>query len=568
MQRDLSDEEIAALVDQLDGTGPADPDAAIEFCDAVATSLTSLPTDQQDQHRWADLWFMRGVLSQIRGDIDQATTLLQRSIDVSKQVGYDRREILGLRALAMCFDNAGRPADSTQTIFEALDRANEFGDDLTLAHVSHALTVMHQTQGAHEQMLESALRNCAIAEQAGDVSLLSRVYCSVGIAYARLGRAEEGFVWIDRADALPLDPGQPLIQTYLVLNRMLLLRFAGRLDEAVVLAEQVAAATTTMTSVDAARLAIFIADIHLDMGNLERAEVMLDRAAPDDANHTAAHLIEYYATAAQLYEAKGEAARALEMLHRQVSLDYRVRGSEAQARLVGLERRYAAELAAKTQELHHLRTVELVEKNQQLSDIVHQKEEILHVVAHDLRNPLAAAQLLGESLLADLQGTLDVDALERLGSISTAAVEMRRTIDTLVADSTGTTQSPTPVGTVVRLAVAHAAATSAERGVAIEDTIEDVDLMVDGALLRRSLDDVLSNAIETTREGSAVKVTVGPTDLGVAITVAGDIRFDDHFAGGRSLYIARRLVERIRGSITLSLAIEEARHVATIDLRR
>lgn len=574
MQRQFSDEEIAALVAQLDGTGPADPTAAVRFCNALESWLDARPTEGTtntfEDERWrADLWFMQGVLCQIDGDIDEAIDLLQRSITCSKEAGYVRREILGLRALAVCFEHAGRSADSTHAIFEALDQANELGDDLVLAHVTHALTVLHQSQGAHTQMLESALRTCDIAERANDVGLLSRAYCSVGVAYARLNRADEGFVWIDRADALPADPGQPIIATYLVMNRMLLLRFAGRIDEAAILAEQHEDVGALMSAVEGARLAIFIAGIYLEVGKLDEAEAMLGRAAPvSPADETAAHLIEYYATAAQLFEAKGDAHTALDMLNRCVKLSNKTRGSEAQARLVGLERRFAGELAAKTEEIHHLRTVELVAKNQQLSDLVHQKEEILHVVAHDLRNPLAATQLLGESLVFDLSGSIDAESLERLESIKDAAVEMRETIDTLVSsDSTKASQDLATVSAAVRMAVAQVGEQSAERGVSIQTAIQDVSVMVDGALLRRSLDDVLWNAIETTRPGSFIDVRVDAADPGVTIAISGDITFDEHFSGGRSLYIARRLIERMNGSITLSLAIEEARHVATIDLR-
>ncbi len=572
VERQFSDDAVAALVAQFDGTGPADPVAAVDFCNSLESWLSTRVAEgaagSLDDRRWADLWFMRGVQCQMEGDAD-ATDLLKRSIACSKRAGYPRREILGLRALAVCFEQAGNPADSTRSIFEALDRAKELGEDLALARVMHTITMLHHTQGTYAHMLESALRTCHIAKRAGDRSLLRRVYCSVGIAYSRLGRADEGFDWIDRADALPSSPDQPLIQTYISLNRMLLLRFAGRLDEAAVLAKQQEGAGALMSSVDAARVAIDIAGIYLSVGKLDEAGDMLRRAAPrSPTEQTAAHLIEYYATAAKLYKARGDAPKALDMLERQVELDGKTRGAEAQARLIGLERRLARELVAKTEEIHHLRTVELVNKNQLLSDLIRQNEEILHVIVHDLRNPLAATLLLGDSLLLDLQDSVDADSLERLEFIKVATIEMRETIDKLVVSAApGGGEDPTPASAAARRAVAQVSARSAERGVTIDGSIRDVDLLVDGALLRRCLEDVLWNAIETTRRGSVVKVEVDPTNSGATITISGDVTFDDHDFGARSLYIARRLIERMNGSITLSLAADETRHIATIDLR-
>lgn len=567
--------DVAILVSQFDRIGPDDLAASADSCLALdswieASAADGLP-DRPDLDRMrADLWFMQGALCHIRGDLDGAISLLQRSIDCSKRTGHVRRQILGLRSISMCFENAGMQSQATTSVFEALDGAEELGDDTTLALVSLTLSALYQAQGAYEQLLESALRTCEIAERVvGDDLLRVRAYSCVGIALAYVGRANEGFAWLDRASVLISDDAPSLFKAALGFNRMFLLRHAGQIDEAVALAEEQVDLLAQLPSHHAAAMSVTMAEVYLDAGNLVRAEEMLEHA--DElarSEQMTAHLIAYYAAAANLHEAKGDAARALEMMHRHVKLDGELRGGLARTRLVALERRFATDLAAKTEEIQHLRTVELVEKNNQLSDLIHEKDEILHVVVHDLRNPLAAVQLLGEALTMDLEGQIDDAATDQLGSIRSATAEMRDTIDTLLASHRSESLSdPVPVGTAVRLAVAQARKRSAERDISIEGVINDVDLPVDRALLQRSLDDVLWNAIETCSPGSFVGVAVDPTDAGAQITITGDVRFDEHFSGGRSLYIARRLIERMNGSIALSVSVEEARHITTIDLR-
>lgn len=570
----FNENDVAALLVQFDVTRPEDPAGAAEYCDAFHDWIEaggangSIAGPDLERMR-ADLWFMQGMLCHIQGDLEGALDLLQNSIDHCKSNGYTRRHILALRSIAMCFENAGAQADSTRCIFEALDRANALGDARILALVSLTLTALYQAQGAWTQVLESAMRTCEIAERVDDRDLLSRTYSGVGVALAYVGRADEGFAWLDRAAALVPDGTQPLAEIYLNLNRMFLLRRAGRIDESVALANRQAEVITQISSADAARLGVLIADIYLAAGDLDGAEKMLQSASKAaQSERMTAHLIGFYKTSAKLYEAKGDTHRALEMMRSYVENNREVRGRNAQTRLVALERHFASELADKIEEIHHLRTVELVEKNTQLSDLIHEKDEILHVVVHDLRNPLTAVELLAESLTIDLRDQINEDAASQLESIRSAATEMRNTIGTLLVSHRAESLSdPVPVSTAVRLAVAQAREQSVERDISIEGMITDVDVSVDRALLQRSLDDVLWNAIETTSPGSFVGVAVDPTESGARITITGDVQFDDHFSGGRSLYIARRLIERMNGSIELSVSFEEARHIATIDFR-
>lgn len=569
-----SDAAIAALLVQFDGTGPTDPAEAVRFCDELESWLNEHAVEgtasgAEHQKQRADLWFMQGMLCQRRGELEAALVLLEKSIDQSKLAHYSRRHILGLRSLSMCFETAGMQAQSTRCILEALDLADNDGDTHTLALVSHALTALYQAQGAYAQMLESALRTRELAERVDDSNLLIRVYSSVGVALARLGRVDEGFSWIDRAAALPVDESEPLVTVYFGLNRMLLLRFAGRIEEAAELADDYVDLIDDIPSADAARLAVLIAEIHLDVGHLEAAEDMLDRAAlVARSEQMTSHLIDYYAAAANLNEAKGDPKTALGMIRRHNTLAEEIRGREAESRLVALERHSANEIASKTEEIHHLRTVELVEKNRQLSDLVHQKDEILHVVAHDLRNPLAAAQLLGESLMFDLRGKVGADSFERLEFVRDAAIEMRDTIDTLLdSQQTGLASDPAMVSTAVEGVIRDANPRCEARGVIIDLQGSDVDVMVDSALLRRALDDLLSNAVESVAPGNAVRISVDRTTRGARITLSGnDIIFDARDGGGRGLYIARRLIERMNGSLSVDAAGSES-PTAVIELR-
>lgn len=567
-------DHIAQLLVQFDVTRLQDPPALQEYCDGLHQWLDSgngvQDSAEVDRIR-ADLSFMQGMLCHVRGDLDAAIDHLHRAIDQSEHIGYVRRRILSLRSVSLCYENAGMQADATRYVFEALDLANELGDDHTLALVSHTLTSLYQAQGARTQLFESALRTRDLAERTDDTLLLSRAYSGVGIALAYVGRADEGFAWLDRAAALVADVSDPLTEIYFDINRVFLLQMSGRTDEAVALGFKQVPLLDLIPTADGSRIAVLLAQGLASLGDFHRAAEMLERADKivQDGPMTA-HLPGYYKTAAKVREANGDPAGALEMLRRYLTVVNDLGGQKAQARLVALERHFADELAAKTEEIHHLRTVELVEKNNQLSDSIQQKDEILHVVAHDLRNPLAAAQMLGETLMIDLRHQLDDELLDRLGSISAAAIEMRATVDKLVSTQrSDAMQTPSQVTETVQLAIAGARERASEQDVKINNTIEPIDFIANGALLRRALDDLLWSAIESSKPGGSVDLVVRTVASGgVSITMGGDsVRFAAQLPNGRKLYIARRMIERMKGSIDVSSSDCTTGETVTIELR-
>lgn len=430
----FTEEAIATRLFEFDVTRPEDLDAAATFCHDLRTWLdTEQPATHQHQRMWADLLFMDGMLQLIRGDLEQAIESLQSSIDGARAVDYERRRILSLRSLAVAFEYAGMQKESTRSVFEAMERADHFDDIEVCALVSLTLGMLYQAQGAWDQLLECATRTHRLAEQSGNQPLVGRACSGMAVALGHLKRSTEAFEWLSKAEALA-EPATPVAALYLNINRQFLLIQMGDTEHAAAIAEQNVPHLDQLSFVDAARVHIGLAQLYLELGRLGRTQEMLERAeAAARGTPLTAHLLGFHTLWAKLLERQGDETAALAHLRQAIKVRRDLKGVAARARLVEAERYFAEQMSSKMAELHHLRTVELVEKNQQLADLVQQKDEILHVVVHDLRNPLAAAQLLGESLVIDLAGHIGDDAIERLGSIIQAAAELGETIDALVA---------------------------------------------------------------------------------------------------------------------------------------
>jgi PAS domain S-box-containing protein len=202
------------------------------------------------------------------------------------------------------------------------------------------------------------------------------------------------------------------------------------------------------------------------------------------------------------------------------------------------------------------------------------KDEVLAVVAHDLRTPLGAI-----GIWAHLLKTKDLNEAgrrEAVDAILDAVRVQQRLIDDLLDASrivSGTLKlqvCPLDLTSVVRAALETVGAGASEKGLLLEADLPDepVPVMGDPVRLRQVLWNLLSNAIKFTPGGGRVRVTLrrnaGATEVRVSDTGCGISRdsvsrvFDRYWQGrlsrdggglGLGLAIVRHVVELHGGTV-------------------
>lgn len=186
-------------------------------------------------------------------------------------------------------------------------------------------------------------------------------------------------------------------------------------------------------------------------------------------------------------------------------------------------------------------------------------------VAHEIRNPLAAARLQGENALAG-------DDRRRQEGIADMIEQLDR-LDTLVSELLAMTQrvdpapEPTDLPAFLAATVARHAETAAARGLTIETVCEPGTAALDPAIVGRILDNLLSNAIRHAAASGTVTLTARLEPALLSISVADDgagvpqamaDRLFEPFVTGRAdgtglgLAIARELADAHGGRLTLS----------------
>jgi signal transduction histidine kinase len=188
-------------------------------------------------------------------------------------------------------------------------------------------------------------------------------------------------------------------------------------------------------------------------------------------------------------------------------------------------------------------------------------------VAHEIRNPLAAARLQGENGLAGDEERCRAAIVEMLGQINR--------LDTLVAELLAMTQRVKPELVAVELRsfleneVASYRPVASARGVTIAVLAEDAAVKLDPGIVGRILGNLLANAIRHAPEGGQVTVAGerSPTVLTITVEdtgngVAADLkdRLFEPFVTGRAegtglgLAIARELADAHGGRLELRRA--------------
>lgn len=209
------------------------------------------------------------------------------------------------------------------------------------------------------------------------------------------------------------------------------------------------------------------------------------------------------------------------------------------------------------------------------------REQVLGVVAHDLRNPLhlvmATTEMLGEPTLAPERRR------ELLGMTMRATAQMRRLVSDLldaVRIQTGRLTldlEAVTIGAIVDQAEEMARPLAAERSVTLESSASDrsARLLVDRGRIQQVLGNLLGNAIKFTKPGGRV-VLDASVENGVALLAVRDTGpgipaerlphvFDQFWQGdskdrrgvGLGLAIAKALVEAHGGSIAVDSRVGE-----------
>jgi signal transduction histidine kinase len=237
------------------------------------------------------------------------------------------------------------------------------------------------------------------------------------------------------------------------------------------------------------------------------------------------------------------------------------------------------ELGLLTRELSR-RARELGRAHAQLERLDAMRQQFMAMLAHDLKQPLAAVRLVGRGLSRKPEAQ-SAEQIRTMGlRLDRAAVRMTSLIDTVLvaarleSGDIALSTRPTSVDALVRETTEALAPLAGERGITFAcETTGDATASVDPTWIEQVLSNLLGNAIRYAPEGSTVRVSLAGENAWVRCEVVDrgpgvppELReaiFERFHQGGArpgsaglGLYVARQLVQLHGGRIWAEAADE------------
>jgi signal transduction histidine kinase len=425
-----------------------------------------------------------GTIAHSLGDFAQSVTYFEHALNRARAIGHHRIERVALNNIGASCEAAGDMEAALAWHQESLRLKEGGGDRRSLALSLNNLGIALKKLDRDDEALAKQERSLALFEEVGD--RWGQAYChqEFGDLARRRGDRPAARRHYERALELRREVGERLL---------------------------VGEAVNT--------LADFLLEHGEGAADLARARE-LAHASLDIARETGALLVELYAHRLLHRVAKvtGDLARALEHCELALKLDRRVFSQESEKKLKNLRVLHEVEVAQRDLQAERERSRDLqaaldqAEAHRQRAVAADQyKGEVVRIVAHDLRNPVAAMRSLGE-LLADRHAG-DPESREFCELIMSAADSVlnmvSNVLDSSILEEGGMVLQKAPVAVAALLQQVvqdHQPSARAKQQRVTLEVPADLTCVADTSRLTTIVANLLSNALKYSPAGAGVFV--------------------------------------------------------------
>jgi signal transduction histidine kinase len=171
---------------------------------------------------------------------------------------------------------------------------------------------------------------------------------------------------------------------------------------------------------------------------------------------------------------------------------------------------------------------ELARRNAELDGAVREKNQLLGMAAHDLRNPLSVIVGVVDILNEELASSLSAENLKLFSRVASSAEYMLTLIDDMLdfskveAGQLELQLSPVDISNMIRENVAFNSILANKKGIDLRYVCHGAPptFSLDSKRIQQVLNNLLSNAIKFAHQGTAITVTLTHSENEVTIAVA------------------------------------------------
>lgn len=558
--------DAMAYLDKAISIRAQHPDSSRFYTDAIFEAFKDTEPDST-----ALFAIMRSAnLRRQLNDFAKAREVLTWAKQQAEQQGFERHLAFAYQILGIVDNQQGRYQSASENFLKGLQIYDRVGDAQNKAVLLKELGIVHERLKMNDKALEYGLEALRVIRSVGDSSMIAGFLGDVGTMHQNMGKLEE---------ALPLQLESMRMNTELGMEVDLpfnqhnigdIYLQMGKLDSAEVYTQM---AYDGFMKHDIKFAALYsmmnLGVVNMERGRYNVAEDYLkrayDRAKEYDGLYEQTMLLEKLST---LYERMGNYRAALDFMKQGTAMSDSLSNADRERTILDMAESYKSEQA--TREIERLREQEalsdrlittqqvflivvslvliafvvalirsiksnryarrlnhdLVEANNNLTSMSEERNNLIHVMAHDLRTPLAQVTGLSE-LLKDTAEISDeqleyvqlIESASRNGlSIITQMMESNSNRN--MAKSTGE-RTEVDLQRVIdsSLSLYEAQARTKNIHIVFDNEAADPVIKSDPQSIRRVIDNLVSNAVKYTYPNTEVHVNLKSDPDSVTIQV-------------------------------------------------
>jgi transcriptional regulator with XRE-family HTH domain len=262
---------------------------------------------------------------------DEAIGLLERSLALARERRDEPAEARFSILLANALIDSGNLASARELLGRSLAKAAAAVDPILQARLYWSQSRLHCADANTDAASRYARMALAAIELTENVAYAARAHRLLAYVELERGKAEEALDLLDRGEALAVRAGGAEADGYFRVVRAHALAQLGRDDEAIASAMQLAGAADDRPDL-AGRAYAVAADVFAAKGDRVRALDLYELSAELMVERDHAFIRSLYSKMAELLEQEGRKDEALELLKRAVGLEDQAQGLEDQAR--------------------------------------------------------------------------------------------------------------------------------------------------------------------------------------------------------------------------------------------